>query len=167
MKKKDKIPYISPGNRMDPNNPIMKATKKELKTEEFKPIIEMSDENQIIYMAVQNLVFMNTSHTNFMASIIHHKKAKTIEMRGRMRFEDTGRKTVFSTKDEDIKPYTRANYQKMKWMIKDMPTMLVKETPFKPVEPIYELEFAINEDIDSIIKKLNDSNQFDIGVLPK
>ncbi|MFH0767809.1 MAG: hypothetical protein V1920_06920, partial [Bacillota bacterium] len=96
-----------------------------------------------------------------------NKKTKTIEMRGRMRFDDTGNKTIFGSKEEGIKPYSRANYQKMKWMIKDMPTMLVKETAFSPLNDIYELEFAIDESENSIIKKLNNSNHFDIGVLPK
>ena len=42
---------------------------------------------------------------------------------------------------------------------RQMPGIKLIKTPF-------QLSFEINEDIDSIIKKMNDSNEFDIGIMP-
>lgn len=152
-------PWISPNNRMDA---------KELKDFEAgkdHPIIEMSDKKNLLYMALQNLSFMDTEDFDFMASIIYDVDNKTIEMRGRLRFETSGNKQIFS----DPKPirYNARNYQRKKEQIKSFSTDIVDRKIFKAKEPLFEMEFAIGEDINSLTNKMNLSNRFNIGSIPK
>ncbi len=165
MKKEQEIPspymehpYISPNNRMDPTH--QEGYKGQ------KPIIEMSETKNLLYMGLRNLSFGGSSYVDFMASIIYDVKAKTIEMRGRMRYEDTGRKTEFS--DKKAEPYSLKAYNEKKKQIQSFTDLLINDIPaYQPMEDLFELEFSIGEDIDSITQKMNDSNRFNIGVIPK
>mgnify|MGYP001605599740 CR=1 FL=1 len=151
-------PFISPDNRMD--------TKSEIDYTNQQPIIEMTETKNLLYMALRNLTFADSSHVDFMASLIYDTKTKTIEMRGRMRFEDTGKKTVFS--DKKAEPYSLEKYNEKKKLIKSFTELLINDIPlFKPMENLFELEFTIGEEIDSITQKMNDSNRFNIGIIPK
>ena len=156
-------PYISPENRMNPDD---------MDNVSEKPIIEMTEDKNLLYMALRNMAFGDSSISfavspvDFMASIIYNAKEKTIEMRGRMRYESTGTKTVFS--DKVAEPYTKTNYDKKKKMIQSFTENLTKDMPiFQPLEDLFELEFKIGEDIDSIVYKMNASNRFNIGTMPK
>lgn len=149
-------PYISPQNRMP---------QEEKDNFGSEPIIEMSDTKNLLYMALRNMTFGGTAHVDYMASLIYDTEKKTIQMRGRMRYEDTGRKTIFNTKAE---PYSLKTYNKKKALIKEFTELLLKDVPlFKPSEDLFELEFSIGEDTDSIIQKMNNSNRFNIGTIPK
>ena len=150
-------PLISPDNKMN------KEQSDQLGSE---PIIEMSETKNLLYMGLRNMTFAETSHVNFMASLIYNTKEKTIEMRGRMRYEETNRKTVFS--DKKAEPYSLETYNKKKKLIKSFTELLINDIPlFKPLEKLFEMEFSIGEDTDSITQKMNDSNRFNIGVIPK
>lgn len=150
-------PWISPANRMDNEESSQMG---------HEPIIEMSETKNLLYMGLRNLTFADSSVVDFMASLIYDVKAKTIEMRGRMRFEDTGNKTVFS--DKVAKPYSIETYNEKKKQIRSFTELLLNDVPlFKPLEDLFELEFSIGEDVDSITQKMNDSNRFNIGVIPK
>ena len=93
----------------------------------------------------------------------HLKKTDEIEVRGRMRYEATGRKTVFAFKEkfklnelDRAKKEIRKAYESMRngmWLIETTPTC--------------ELNFEINESMDSIMKKINDSDQFNVTQLDK
>lgn len=150
-------PWISPGNQMP---------EEDIKNMGSEPIIEMSETKNLLYMGLRNLTFADSSAADFMASIIYNTEKKTIEMRGRMRFEDTGNKTGFQ--DKKPIPYSIDNYNKLKTRIQTFTRLLIKDIPlFQPTEDLFELEFSIGEDIDSITQKMNDSNRFNIGKIPK
>ena len=151
-------PFISPDNRMD--------TTDEIGFIDQHPIIEMTETKNLLYIGLRNLTFAETAHVDFMASLIYDTKAKTIEMRGRMRFEDTGNKTIFS--DKKAEPYSLEKYNEKKKQIQSFTELLIKNVElFKPMEDLFEMEFSIGEDTDSITQKMNDSNRFNIGVIPK
>jgi hypothetical protein len=154
-------PYISPENRMDPEE--------QSQINHSEAIIEMSDDKKVLFMGLRNLSFSPlpniSSPIDFMASIIYDTKNKTIELRGRMRYEDTGRKTVMS--DKKVVPYTKKNYEQKKKIIRQLTNELCKDAPvFTPLEDLFELEFKLDETIDSIIQKINNSNRFNIGRAP-
>lgn len=77
-----------------------------------------------------------------------------------MRYEDTGRKTTFEFKDQ----FTLKEIEKAKAKIREMFAEMLKGTPFTKAKDPFELSFEVDEDMDSIIKKMNDSNQFNIGI---
>ena len=163
MKKKSKL-IVSPENQMKPKD--MANFTPPTNNQNHKPIIELTKEKTVLYMGLQNLIFAETAYSDYMASIVYDIKEKTIEMRGRMRTNLTGNKTIFS--DKEPIPYTKANYIKMKWRVQDIVKKLPIDVPlFRPVDDFFSLEFAIGEDIDSITQKMNDSNRFNIGILPK
>ena len=150
-------PFISPDNKMDKEQSDQLGS---------KPIIEMSETKNLLYMGLRNMTFTETSHVDFMASLIYDTKEKTIEMRGRMRYEETGRKTVFS--DKKAEPYSLETYNEKKKLIRSFTELLINDIPlFKPMEDLFEIEFTIGEDTDSITQKMNDSNRFNIGIIPK
>lgn len=131
-----------------------------------KPIIEMSDTSHLIFMVIEDATVMTDYPINFMASIIYNSKKKTIELRGRMRLDESGIKQPFSTK-KPIK-YTQQSFTKMKDQIKKLITSMQKSFPnYSSNGELLELEFAIDEDMDSIMNKINDSNRFNIGIASK
>ena len=101
---------------------------------------------------------------NILITITNYIKEKRIEMKGRLRFEDTGRKTIFimpgnfSNSTEDIKKAK----QKVRDLIEEMKTSL----PNFNAETPWEINLNKEETMESLIKKLNDSNRFDIGTQP-
>ena len=44
---------------------------------------------------------------------------------------------------------------------------MIKELPFKPTGEPFEIDFEVNEKINKVMKKLNDSNQFNFGKIDK
>lgn len=150
---------ISPENRMSASDiPSLE----ELAAN--KPIVEFGDNYDLLYIFSQPLEFMGVG-THLMCSIVYDKKTKQIEMRGRMRFESTGRKTCFQSKPQRYSPLS---YKKLKTKASSMSSILMKDiTAFVAVKPPVELEFALGEDVEAIIKKMNDSGEFNIGVAPK
>lgn len=157
MSKPDLASLISPENHLDITqfNIGDKA--------EMRPVIEISKDTTILYVYAVDLDFVGVN-TNILASIVYNKKAKTIEMRGRTRFDSTGNKKVFSG---EIKPYTTMNLIQMRKKIKDLPIKLTTNVPqLKIVGTPVELHFTKDESIESIVKKMNDSNAFNIGSIP-
>lgn len=155
MDPKRKTPYIKPENRLDMSD-IGK---------DQRPIIELTDDTSLLYIYIVNLK-VSTINTDIMASIIHSKKDNTIEMRGRIRREDTGSKSVFPTapkldySEEAMKTMKAGIAGIVRKVSEDLPFVQVLKTPF-------EISFAVDEDMDSIIKKLNASDQFNIGIADK
>ena len=130
------------------------------------PVVEM-EENRImpLFIFIGNLKAPKIGNTkmNYMCTASHLKKTNEIEVRGRMRYEATQRKTVFAFKEKFklnelnlAKEKIRKAYEAMRtgmWLIETTPT--------------YELNFEVNESLDSIIKKINDSDQFNVTQLDK
>ena len=131
-----------------------------------RPIVEM-EENRImpLYLFIGNLKApkIGNSKMNYMCTASHLKETSEIEVRGRMRYEATGRKTVFSMKEKFklreldlVKEKIKKAYQAMRtgmWLVE--------------TTPIFELNFEVNEHMDSIMKKINDSDQFNVTQLDK
>ena len=160
--KKDPRDLISEENKMDPEK------MKEMEENLGKPIIEMEEDRIMpVYMLMGELVFktkIGESGMSYMVTISHNKKDGLLETRGRMRYEDTGNKTVFEAKEK----YKVIELEKAKDEVRKMYKDMLKDIPsFKEREPYFELEFNINESTDSIVKKMNDSNRFNIGVSEK
>lgn len=133
---------------------------------ETKPIIEI-DEKRImpLYMFIGTVEFIlqGSSIGNLMITILHQKKTNTLEIRGRMRYEDTGRKTEFKIPGE----YKLENLEIAKKEIKNFYEKMLIDLALIETEPIFELEFKVNEKIDDLIQKINDSNKFNIGTAKK
>jgi len=163
--KKEKQPYISPENKMNPER------LKNITNNPTKPVIEMNPEKIMpLHMFIGILEFIPIKNItqyktiiNLMATILHNKKTNKLEIRGRIRYEDTERKTVFNIPKE----FKLTELNKAKKEIKTFYTDMINNKMFKEVEPKFEIDFKINDDIDSIIKKLNDSNKFNIGIAKK
>ena len=153
-----------PKLKISPENEMSKEDTEDMMKNLGKPIIEMEEKKIMpLYMFIGTLEFMTQiggSIMNFMASVMHNKKEKCLEIRGRMRYEDTGRKTVFNFPET----FQINELPKAKEKIKDMYQTMLKQMPIIQKEPIFELEFRINESSDSIIQKMNDSNKFNIGI---
>lgn len=131
-----------------------------------RPVVEMEESRVMpLFIFIGNLKAPKIGDTkmNYMCTASHLKKTDEIEIRGRMRYEATGRKTVFSFKEKFrlnelnlAKEKIRKAYEAMRtgmWLIETTPT--------------YELNFEVNESLDSIIKKINNSDQFNVTQLDK
>jgi len=102
---------------------------------------------------------------HFMAAIQHFIKENIIEIRGRLRFESSGNKTSVTGKNK--MQYSKENLETMKQEIKDIVRRMGTIMPFITTKTPFELNFEVDESIESIMKKMNNSNQFDIGVKDK
>jgi len=158
-----KIPFfINEENKMDPEilNSFLNNNQKP------KPVIELNeDEIMPLYIFIAKFKSGMAKpgekeiYMNLMMTIIHLKKTNTLEIRARMKYENTGRKTIFTIpKNLKLK-----NLEIAKEIINEFYTGMAKKLPFKITEKPTELNFEINETIKNTIKKLNNSNQFDIG----
>lgn len=158
-KRKKDPPKISPENQISQEriDELIQAHKEN--PDDSKAVIELSDTKEVLYIASQYMRFM-TESLDLMASIIYDKEAKTIEMRGRIRYETTGNKTIFS--DKKPTAYTQKALSKMKAKI----NAFIENLPIviEPIGDRIELQFAIGSDIDTFIQKLNDSGRFNIGM---
>lgn len=153
-------PTIDKDNEMDPK--ILKVFSENI--EDAKPVIELNDKIAPIYMFIAIVAMkspLGEIIVNFMTTILHNKKEKKLEIRGRARFETTKKKMIFEHK----KKYSLDEIPKAKTIIKEMYNTMVKDLSLTEKETPYELEFEIDEDTTSIVQKMNNSNQFDIGIV--
>ena len=162
--KREKLPFISEENKMDPR---MISQFKNYKGNP-KPVIEMIEKeimplNIFIAKFISNLKKSKNIDLNLMLTILHLKKENKLEIRGRMRYEDTGRKTIFTLP----KSFKLEELDKAKAIVLEFYTGMIKELPFIPVGEPYQINFEVNETINKVIKKLNNSNQFDFGTIDK
>jgi len=157
---------ISPQNKMSKEqmkrfSPLME---KKQKTDKGDSMISIQEgKYSMLFIYGVPLQFQGTSNVHFMASIQHRIKENKIRLMGRMRFEDTQRKTTFRGKTLDC---TKENIEKLKEEIRKMATIMEIELPYKAAKPHFELEFKVGESIESIMQKMNDSNEFNIGQVP-
>jgi len=162
--KREKLPFISEENKMDPEM----ISQFENYKGDPKPVIEMIEDeimplNIFIAKFISNIKESEDIDLNLMLTILHLKKENKLEIRGRMRYEDTGRKTIFTLPES----FKLEELDKAKAIVFEFYTGIVKELPFIPVEKPYEIDFEVNEKANKVIKKLNDSNQFNFGTIDK
>jgi hypothetical protein len=155
---------VNENNKMNPED--LKEFKEN--KDNMKPIIEL-DEKKImpLYMFLGNMIFetpIGDATIDFMASILHNKETQKLEIRGRLRFQDTGRKVIING-PTNLNP-DNFNYEIAKKEIKRIYEKQLALIPLKESEPPFELSFDLNESIDSIIEKMNNSNKFNIGTIP-
>ena len=166
-----KHPKISPKNKMDPDQ--VKKFTKNLGKEKSKPVIEIiEDKIMPLYIFGSNLEFQYTESKNkqnihFMGTILHQKKTNKLEIRSRLRLEDTGDKKELPAL---LDKFTINDLHKAKNMLKKIYKQVKTGTPFikiKELKKPFELNFKVNETADNVIQKMNDSNQFNIGIIKK
>ena len=155
--------YIKPENRL-PEEQINKCLSESKKSS--APVVEMHDGKVMpVYMFGGALVIrskLGNANMDIMMTLMHHVESDKIELRGRIRYETTGRKTVFNRPEMfDLKDYEDARQE-----VRNMYLQLIKETPIKPLATAWELEFKIGETTENIIKKMEASNHFNIGIVP-
>lgn len=164
-KYKEELLKISPQNQMDPKKiEQFKKGMEQSMSESNKPVIEMEEGKTMpLFMLIgQNRMF-ETAVINIMASIIHHIKTDKLEIRGRIRFDATGNKTMFRiNKEFDLKELEDAKAE-----VRSFYKLAVEDLKLEELEPVFELEFDVNESMDSIMKKINDSDKFSIGTVEK
>ena len=131
-----------------------------------KPVLEM-DPGRImpLYMFIGNVRAPKIGDTkmNYMLAESHLIKTGEIEVRGRMRYEATGRKTVFGLKEK----FKLKDLDKAKKAIRDAYEDTRSAMWLIEIKPVAELNFEVGESMDSIIRKMNDSNEFNIGQVNK
>ena len=131
---------------------------------EIRPVVEMEEGRVIpVYIFGGPLVFKSQfgdSYMDIMLSLSHHIKEKKLELRGRMRYKDTGKKTVFGGK----KMFNLAEYEDAKQTARNMYLKLIKETNIKPSETAWELEIPFGTNANDTIKLMDQSNHFNIGI---
>lgn len=132
-----------------------------------KPIIEMSEKTMPVFMLGADLIMeippLGKAPMNLMITISHIKEGDKLDIRGRMRFEDTGRKTIFGAKKE----YKASQLREAKQMVKDIYREMLNGMPLREQSPKWELNFDIGEDMDSILKKMKESDHFNITSIDK
>lgn len=139
------------------------------KSIEYKavPVTEM-EEGRIMPVFILGLpmkfkTFLGETNCDLMLSISHLIKQEQLEIRGRMRFESTGNKTIFSIK----KTFKKSEYDDAKDKIYQVIESMTENMPLYPVTEPWELEFPFDATMDEIVKKMDDSNHFDIGSIEK
>src|SRR3989344_2617913 len=163
MKQENEI-YIKPENRMSEDD-MQKAGFGNLK-DASHPVVEMEEGRVMpVYIFGGPLVLrssMGNCNLDLMLVLSHHIKERKLELRGRMRYADTGRKTVFSIPQMfGVKDYDDARQQ-----ARDMYLKLIRETPMKPSETAWELEIPIGTNTDDTIQLMDESDHFNIGIAP-
>jgi len=151
---------IKPQNRMTPaelNRLVINEN-----PDDSKAIVEMKEgELMPLYMFVGKLRMGDNWRCNLMCSVMHLVKTNEIEIRGRMRYEETGNKTIFNSGKKSI-----SDLEKAKDDIDDVYQGMIRvglcEADGKPTT----LEFEKDEPIESIMKKMEASDCFNIGVVP-
>lgn len=130
-------------------------------TKEVQPVIALDKDHGLLYMYNVQLEFVGNG-INYMASIVYDRTKKTVQMRGRMRYDESGNKTVFHDKEL---PYSEKLVAELQEKIKKVPRDLVKKTPnlFRYTQASNELFFGLDESIEDIVKKLNATDMFFIG----
>lgn len=156
--------YVKPENRM---SEVEMSAAGFGNSENTQPVIEMVEGKKIpVYIFGGPLVMrspLGDAHMDIMITVMHHIKEKKLELRGRIRYKDTGRKTVFSfPKTFDAKQYEDARQEARNMYLK-----LIKDSPFKPLEVPWELEIPKNASVKEVIRLMDESNHFNIGIPEK
>ena len=154
---------IKKENKMDPKD------LKELKEnkDNMKPIIELSEKVMPLYMFLGSMAFetsLGDTPIDLMVTILHNKETQKLEIRGRLRFQDTGRK--ISMEGQNNLNSDNIGFEIAKKAIKNLYEKQLELIPLKELESPFELSFDLNESIDSIVEKMNKSNKFNIGTIP-
>lgn len=156
--------FVKPENRMSEEQMSLAGFGNQ---ESVKPVVEMVEGKTMpVYVFGGPLVMHSTlgdAHMDIMLTLLHHIKEKKLELRGRMRYKDTGRKTVFSFP----KMFGVKEYEDAKQNARNMYLKLIKDSPFKPFETAWELEIPFRSNAHKTIKILEESNHFDIGIPTK
>ena len=158
---------IKPENQM---NPEMLKDFLSPKNTLQKPVIEINPDTIMpLHLFIADFEFHTTNGTtlttetlNLLLTILHHKKTNTLEIRGRMRYEETQRKTIFSLKTI----YTLTELLKAKTDITAFYQTLQQDLPFIPTHQPFTLDFEINEDMETTLEKINQSDYSNIGTAP-
>jgi hypothetical protein len=100
---------------------------------------------------------------HLLVAIQHIIPSNELEIRGRMRFETTGNKSEFAKPQR--MPFNERNLELMKEEVRRVVEQMETDLPFIPQKPHFELNFRPGESVESVIKKMNDSNEFNIGVI--
>ena len=155
--------YVKPENRLTQEQ--MEKSFLESK-ESCAPVVEMHDGKVMpLYMFGGPLVLrskLGDSNMDIMITLLHHVAEDKIELRGRIRYEATGRKTVFNRPEM----FNISEYEDARQTARNMYLQLIKETPIKPLSTACELEFPVGETTENIIQKMEQSNHFNIGIAP-
>jgi hypothetical protein len=144
----------------------MKEFKESYYKGEVKPVIQM-EEGRItpLYILIANVRAPKIGNTkmNYMIAASHLKETDEISVAGRMRYETTGRKTVFSLREN----FKLSELDQAKKKIREMYDSMRDKMWLIETKPAVEINFGANESLDSIIKKMDESGEFDIGTLEK
>ena len=137
----------------------------------LKSIFNIKEDEEIPLFIFGVPIILNTKIPGFnpstnpdchlLMTIVHKIQNNTIELHGRMRYEATREKTIFTPKTS--KTCTKENIEILKNETRDFLTTLEKETPFKRTKNPLELEFKIGSTPDQVLAKIKLSNEFDIN----
>lgn len=125
-----------------------------------KSIIEISEKTNILNIQAQEFS-LNNYQAHLMFSILYDVETKTISARGSVRYEKTGNKTEFNKKTK-LK-YSDRNYKKLHNEIAEAFSRIAGSEAKVEGEKI-DIEFGIGEEFKSVLKKMNDSGHFNIGI---
>lgn len=155
-------------NLISPNNQMPQEQMDEAEAS-GKAIVTLGEGDCMLHMIVADLAAGKDKDNpeeiiNIMASIVYNVKNNTIELRGRFRFENSGNKKGFY---RDPEPYTKEGLEELKKFANNMPSKMKVFSVFHLLETPTILEFKIGESSESIIKKLNDTNKFNISFAKK
>jgi hypothetical protein len=157
--------YVKPENRMSEEE--MSSSGLGDPRNKMHPVIEIiEDQTMPLYIFGKPLVFKSTfgnANLDIMLTILHHIKDNKLELRGRIRYESTGRKTIFS----NPKMFEIYEYENAKKELENMYLELIENSPFKPAGPAWALEIPIKATANDVIELLEESNHFNIGISSK
>ena len=157
--------YVKPENRMSEEE-MATAFSGDSKNK-IQPVVEMIEGKTMpVYIFGGPLVFkseLGDSDLDIMLTLLHHIKDKKLELRGRMRYKATGRKTLFS----NPKMFSIKEYEDARQTARNMYLKLIKDSPLKPLETAWELEIPIKATANDAIKLMEESNHFNIGIPSK
>jgi len=169
VKRKKKEPdldkLISPGNRIEIPPDEKTAIADAVESGEAKPIVSMEEGKQMpLFMYGINYEWCGQV-INFMGTITYLVKDNLIEGRGRLRFDITGNKMAFELKGKKV--MTPMAIESMKNEIRKVSADMEKTMKCRRIDEPFELCFEAGEKMESIMKKINDSNQFNITAIDK
>lgn len=149
MKKENVYNSISPEN-------LMLVTEDPRKMDEA--IVELTDTRKPIFVRTVDFDNEGNELGNLMFTLIYDSETKKLKGKGRMRYAD-GYKTVFGKPELD---YSEENVVLLKTQFQE----LVKGTEEfgGPAQNDKEVSFPLDVPNDELIKLMNDSGMFNIGV---
>lgn len=136
-------------------------------TGSHKPIVEfVVGESQPIWMCVRDIDWPEVpKRANLMYTIIFDMRRNTLQGRGRIRYEDTGHKTSFNS---EALPNTEETIQLLKNKFNETVEMLLKTTPFGPVEDLktaVEITFPDKLTHDQFVTLMEGTGRFNVGMV--